>query len=1121
MKKVLSFVLMLAIVFSCIQLPPAAAVAAPAPKKAIYILPGFTASRLYSPSLGGADLWIAPALAAEVAKFQMTGQGEMINDASGTGMTAYPDKTRDKSGILGVYTPWITSITAGLVKYGLTDTYKVEFFPYNWVMDINPVAVDLENDIREKGYESVILVAHSNAGALASVFIAKPENKKLVERAIILGGTFMGTVGALEMPEAGAVNLFYDVPVLHGLVQTGYEALIKPISKSWVKAWAKNSPNTYQLFPTSEYIRRAPILYRTSTGMQPIFNADEYYALLTKSTNLNPALVSGSERSLRYLDDVIYQNDVLKLWEDVDVTLVGCDYGLLTPYSAIYSQVGSKSIYEGTLYNKEGDGLVTGFSLNGEGFLKYVNVPYAHHVLILLDPRFTTIIPDLVFGKTVASVTTYPAGAKITSSVSQTVGMSDMIRVEMKSNDSLTQTATNKALLTKISQGSAIVAQAVGDMLSGFTENNFVYNSWETDEYATNVVCYIPKSGYTMEVSTGNEDRSASDVIVSIETLDPSGAILSRKNYQITGADPLTGTVFTLNPGSTTPTVKPGAKLTALSTETYKQNWQFVYQTEILAVNASLTPRITGVDASSMKPANYNWTSSNPDVATVSPDGMITAVSPGTATIAAAARDTSYKIAFVKVKTSHTVTFDSQGGTARAAVKLNYNDKVKQPANPTRTGHVFSGWYLNGAPYDFKARVTSDITLTAVWDANKMNVNYDVQGGIPEPDAVMVDYGTAAPKPGDPIKEGFAFLGWYVGATAYDFNKPVTTNLKLTAKWAQITFTVTFDSQGGTARAASKVNYGANVKQPANPTKTGHVFGGWYLEDEPYDFSLPVTSDITLTAVWNANGLTVNYDAQGGSPVPDAVTVSYGTAAPKPDDPVKEGFTFLGWYVGATAYDFNKAVTANLKLTAKWAQITYTVTFDSQGGTARAASKVNYGATVTRPANPTKTGHVFNGWYLDGAPYDFNAPVNADITLTAVWNANGLNVNYDAQGGSPVPSAVTVGYGTTAPRPDDPVKEGFTFLGWYVGATAYDFNKAVTTNLTLTAKWAQITYTVTFDSQGGTARAASKVNYGATVTRPANPTKTGYVFNGWYLDGAPYDFNAPVNADITLTAVWN
>jgi uncharacterized repeat protein (TIGR02543 family) len=696
-------------------------------------------------------MWIAPGIVPEVAKFLLTGQGEMINDASGVGMAAYSDKTKDGSGILGVYIPWMTSIATSLAMNGLSDTYKIEFFPYNWVMDINPVAVDLENDIIAKGYESVVLVAHSNAAALATAFIAKPENKKLVEKAIVLGGTFMGTFGALEMPEAGAVNLFYDVPLLQGMVQTGYEIFIKPISKSWVKAWSKNSPNTYQLFPTSEYIRRVPLLYRTSAGMQPIYNPDEYYDILTKSPNLNPTLISGSNRSVKYLDDVVYQNDVLKLWEDVDITLVGCEYGLLTPYSAIYSQSGTKSIYEGAIYNKEGDGLVAGLSMNGEGRLKYVNVPYAHHVLILLDPRICAIIPDLILGKPVTNYTTYAPGSTPTSSVSPTVGMSDMIRIEMKSNDPLTPTLLNAGIITTVSKGGLVVATADGETQAGFSANNFIYNTWETVNNSTNIVCYIPKSGYTMDVCTGNVIRAASNITVSIETLDASGAILSRKNYQITGAEPLSGAVFTLHPGSTTPTVKAGAKLTTLSTETYKQNWQFSPQTIVLAVNASTTPKVTGTDASSMKPANYNWSSSDPSVATVSQAGVITMVSPGAATITAAAKDNSYKIATVKVKTAHTVTFDSQGGTAKAASKVNYGATVKQPSNPTKTGHVFGGWYLDGAPYDFNAPVASDITLTAVWDANALTVNYDAKGGSPAPAAATVGYGTTAPRPDDPV----------------------------------------------------------------------------------------------------------------------------------------------------------------------------------------------------------------------------------------------------------------------------------------------------------------------------------------------------------------------------------
>ena len=213
----------------------------------------------------------------------------------------------------------------------------------------------------------------------------------------------------------------------------------------------------------------------------------------------------------------------------------------------------------------------------------------------------------------------------------------------------------------------------------------------------------------------------------------------------------------------------------------------------------------------------------------------------------------------------------------------------------------------------------------------------------------------------------------------------------------------------------------------------------------------------------------------------------------------------------------------------------YTVTFDSYGGTpVPPAQEVEYGLTATKPADPTLKGYTFAFWYLgedeqNATAYDFNTPVTENITLTAKWNINKYTVTFDSYGGTPVPPAQEVEYGLTATKPADPTLKGYTFAFWYLGedeqnATAYDFNTPVTENITLTAKWNINKYTVTFDSYGGTpVPPAQEVEYGLTATAPAAPEKTGYTFDGWYLDEAeaPFSFDTTITSDITLKAKWH
>ena len=105
-------------------------------------------------------------------------------------------------------------------------------------------------------------------------------------------------------------------------------------------------------------------------------------------------------------------------------------------------------------------------------------------------------------------------------------------------------------------------------------------------------------------------------------------------------------------------------------------------------------------------------------------------------------------------------------------------------------------------------------------------------------------------------RTGYTFGGWYkADGTAWDYaSDTVTDNITLYAKWTANTYTVTFDSTGGSAVDAQPVAYGEKAKKPAAPQKTGYAFGGWYLGDTKYDFAAVVTEDMTLTAKWTVCG---------------------------------------------------------------------------------------------------------------------------------------------------------------------------------------------------------------------------------------------------------------------------
>ena len=214
----------------------------------------------------------------------------------------------------------------------------------------------------------------------------------------------------------------------------------------------------------------------------------------------------------------------------------------------------------------------------------------------------------------------------------------------------------------------------------------------------------------------------------------------------------------------------------------------------------------------------------------------------------------------------------------------------------------------------------------------------------------------------------------------------------------------------------------------------------------------PQTKDVVIPPVGHED-VTVTFNTDGGSAV-DPQTVPYGKTIVKPADPTKEGYDFTGWTLNGEAFDFTTPITADITLVATWTVKTFTVKFNSNGGTAVESQTVEYGKTAAKPEDPTKEGFDFAGWTLDGEAYDFSTPVKGDITLVATWTVKTFRVTFDPDNGEE-PTVVEVEYNKTVMKPLDPTKEAYVFLGWFAeGADeAFDFETPIMADLTLKAHW--------------------------------------------------------------------
>ena len=195
----------------------------------------------------------------------------------------------------------------------------------------------------------------------------------------------------------------------------------------------------------------------------------------------------------------------------------------------------------------------------------------------------------------------------------------------------------------------------------------------------------------------------------------------------------------------------------------------------------------------------------------------------------------------------------------------------------------------------------------------------------------------------------------------------------------------------------------------------------------------------------NTTGVIVTY-RDGDSEYAKQVLPS-GTLATRPDAPAATpGYTFGGWNkADGTAWDYaSDKVTDNITLYAKWAANTYTITFDTAGGSEIAPITQDYGTVITAPEAPTREGYTFIGWDKE-IPTTMPAE---NMTVTAQWEINQYTITFDTNGGSEI-APITQDYGTVITAPEAPEREGYTFIGW--DKTIPETMPAE--NITLKARW--------------------------------------------------------------------
>ena len=426
---------------------------------------------------------------------------------------------------------------------------------------------------------------------------------------------------------------------------------------------------------------------------------------------------------------------------------------------------------------------------------------------------------------------------------------------------------------------------------------------------------------------------------------------------------------------------------------------------------------------------------------------------------------------------------------------------------PVFPGKVFADW-----SEDIPATVTKDITFTALYDDVEYTVKF-VDGS-----ETLVEFPAyyGAEIYAEDVPEGYnAEDSWYIikdgVETVVNFPYEVKGDTVLYAADEANIHNADFYVDGELYKSVPTV-YGEEITAPEAPAKLGYTFKMWDPE-----VGVMTENGKSFNAVYEINTTTITFTNTGDTVIAP-ITGEYNTPVTEAiPTPVKEGHTFAGWNTPIPAV----MPAEDMTIAALWTKNTYSIRFENHDGSLIDVVTDLYGADVTAPALPVEP----------GCSYEWDQEVPAtmpaeNMTIKAVRSTFRYSINFDTNGGVPeIDPLLDVDYGAPIEKPEDPTKEGFTFGGWATKdapETPIDFPETMPAeNLELVAIWNTNTHKAVFDAAGGifadgtSTKVVAGVEYGSDIVAPADPTRNGYIFEGW--NPTP---DKMIDEDMTFTAQW-
>lgn len=530
-------------------------------------------------------------------------------------------------------------------------------------------------------------------------------------------------------------------------------------------------------------------------------------------------------------------------------------------------------------------------------------------------------------------------------------------------------------------------------------------------------------------------------------------------------------------------------------------------------------------------------------------------------------------------------------GDSTDSVDIEQNARIGALPTPTRQDYSFLGWFTartGGTQITTSTRVTGDITYYAHWSRNAYTVTFDATDGFVngnsvitvEPQSTVTNIPTAS-------ADGKVFVGWFLdreGNTPFTSDTVITESIIVYAVWEDIdentSATVTFDAQGGVSSELNRVVV-KNEAVGALPTATyeGYTFLGWYTRPTSgsrVTASTLIENDITFYAHWvegdtpvtslalNHSSLEVMFgddlDLEYSYSPADADNAEfYWTSSDETVIRVAGDNSFV--YVGAgtttlTVHTIDNSMEASCEVTVtREPVLVESIAFDEPTQVVTIGDGLDLSVTyspkgaenaqfVWSSSDPeiirvSEDGTIWNYGGQTGtvtitiATTDGKSSASCTITVNPKESVPTdpeefpYTITFDSNGGSDVEPIILMD-GETISNLPVPIREGFSFDGWFTAGGVQMTEITGSQDLTLYARWTNIqepviTFKVTFDAQNGSATTSKDYAEGEALGALPEVSRDGFTLIGWFTSargGEQVTAETTVSKTMTIYAQW-